>query len=431
VQRVRPCREVLAGHRSGVKAVGPGAHSVSPMDRADVVVVGGGIVGLATARAIVRSYPSQSVVVVEKEATVGSHQSGRNSGVIHAGVYYQPGSAKARLCTAGRASMVEYCKEHGIDHAVCGKVVVAADETDRARLTELERRCEANGVRTELVGAGRLRELEPHVAGVAALHVLDTGVVDYAHVCRALAKEIEGAGARIRLGCSVRAARETASGLILETTDEPIEACRVVTCAGLHADEVARAVSGEEAVAGVRVVAFRGEYFELKATRAELVRALVYPVADPAYPFLGVHLTRGVDGTVHVGPNAVLAFAREGYQWRRIDVRELRATLRFPGFWRFARHNWRFGVGEMARSLSRRRFAAAAQRLVPELERADLVPAPAGVRAQAIGSDGALMDDFVIRSAGRAVHVLNAPSPAATASLEIGAEIATRLRLDD
>jgi L-2-hydroxyglutarate oxidase len=379
----------------------------------------------------VRSYPSQSVVVVEKEATVGSHQSGRNSGVIHAGVYYQPGSVKARLCTAGRVSMVEYCREHGIDHAVCGKVVVAADETDRARLAELERRCDANGVRTELIETGRLRELEPHVAAVAALHVLDTGIVDYAHVCRSLAKEIEGADARIRLGCAIQGARESAAGLVLETTDEPIEARRVVTCAGLHADEVARAVSGEDAVSGVRVIAFRGEYCEIRSTRAELVRALVYPVADPAYPFLGVHLTRGVDGTVHVGPNAVLAFAREGYQWRRIDVRELRATLRFPGFWRFARHNWRFGLDVVARSLSRRRFAAAAQRLVPELERADLVSAPAGVRAQAIGSDGKLMDDFVIRSAGRAVHVLNAPSPAATASLEIGAEIASRLRLDD
>jgi L-2-hydroxyglutarate oxidase len=401
------------------------------MERADVVVVGGGIVGLATARAILRGDPSQSVVVIEKEATVGAHQSGRNSGVIHAGVYYRPGSEKARLCTAGRLSMVRYCQEHGIEHAVTGKVVVAADETDRGRLAELERRCEQNRVRTELVGPDRLRELEPHVAGLAALHVLDTGVVDYADVCRSLAAEIDQSGARLHLGSTVLGGRESGTGIVLETNRGPIEARRVVTCAGLHADEVARAVSGDDAVDGVRVIAFRGEYREIVPARAHLVRALVYPVADPAYPFLGVHLTRGIDGTVHVGPNAVLAFAREGYQWRRVDMRHLGATFRFRGFWRFARHNWRFGIAEMARSLSRRRFAAAARHLVPDLHRRDLVPAPAGVRAQAIGRNGALMDDFVIRTSGRAVHVLNAPSPAATASLEIGATIARQLRLDD
>jgi L-2-hydroxyglutarate oxidase len=326
--------------------------------------------------------------------------------------------------------MVGYCREHGIEHAVCGKVVVAVDEVDRARLAELERRCAANGVRTELIGPARLRELEPHVTGVAALHVLDTGIVDYADVCRALAKEIEGAGARIALSRAVQGARESGSGIVLETDTEPVEARRVVTCAGLHADEVARAVSGDDAAAGVRVVAFRGEYRELVPARAGLVRALVYPVADPAYPFLGVHLTRGIDGSVHVGPNAVLAFAREGYDWRRVDLRDLRATIGFRGFRRFARRHWRFGLDEMARSLSKRRFTAAARRLVPEIGRRDLVPAPAGVRAQAIGIDGALVDDFLIRTTGRAVHVLNAPSPAATASLEIGKRIAAGLDLD-
>jgi L-2-hydroxyglutarate oxidase len=401
------------------------------MERADVAVVGGGIVGLATARAILRADPRRSVVVIEKEATVGAHQSGRNSGVIHAGVYYKPGSEKARLCTAGRLSMIAYCREHGIDHGVPGKVVVAADEVDRGRLAELERRCGENGVRTEVIGPARLREIEPHVVGVAALHVRDTGIVDYADVCRSLAKEIGDAGARLHLGSTLTSGRETSGGIVLETSDGPVEARRVVTCAGLHADEVAAAVSGPEVVDGVRVIAFRGEYREIVPARADLVRALVYPVADPAYPFLGVHLTRGIDGTVHVGPNAVLAFAREGYQWRRVDVRHLRETFRFRGFWRFARHNWRFGIHEMARSLSRRRFAAAARRLVPELRRDDLVAAPAGVRAQAIGRDGALLDDFVIRRAGRAVHVLNAPSPAATASLEIGATIAAGLELDD
>jgi len=400
------------------------------MERVDVLVVGGGIVGLATARAVLRAHPDRSVVLVEKEAAVGVHQSGRNSGVIHAGVYYEPGSAKARLCVAGRASMVEFCRERGIEHAVSGKVVVAVDDDDRGRLLELERRCDANGVRTEMIGAERLREIEPHVAGVGALHVLDTGVVDYADVCVALAAEIEEAGAKIRLGCSVQSGAETASGLVVDTTEGPVEARRVVTCAGLHADEVARAVSGPDGAGDLRVIAFRGEYRELPPSRSHLVRTLVYPVPDPQFPFLGVHLTRGVDGTVHVGPNAVLALAREGYEWRALDLRNLRETFAFSGFRRFALANWRFGIDEMVRSLSKRRFTKAVRRLVPEIERADLEPAPSGVRAQAIGADGRLVDDFAFRSIGRALHVLNAPSPAATASLEIGAAIVARLELD-
>lgn len=395
-----------------------------------MLVVGGGIVGLATARAIVRAHPAKSVLVVEREPVVAAHQSGRNSGVIHAGVYYRPGSEKARLCTAGRRSMVAYCREHGIDHDVCGKVVVAIDDDDRGRLAELERRCVANGVRTETIGSARLRELEPHVAGVGALHVLDTGIVDYAQVCRSLAAEIEANGATIRVATTVLTATDTTAGLVVETTGGPIEAQRVVTCAGLHADEVAQAVSGPDGAAGVRVVAFRGEYWELVAERSHLVRALVYPVPDPDLPFLGVHLTRGIDGHVHAGPNAVLAFARHGYRWRTVDVGHLVATLRYRGFRRFAAQHWRFGIDEMARSFSRRRFAAAARRLVPEIARTDLVRAPAGVRAQAVDASGALVDDFAFRSVGRALHVLNAPSPAATAALEIGASIATRLELD-
>jgi L-2-hydroxyglutarate oxidase len=401
------------------------------VERADVVIVGAGIVGLATARAILRAHPDRSVVVLEKESAVGTHQSGRNSGVIHAGVYYPPGSEKARLCTAGRVSMVKYCEEHDIDHAVCGKVVVALDGADRFRLEELERRCTANGVRTEFLGAGQLHELEPRVAGVAALHVLDTGIVDYGDVCRALATDIQAAGASIRLDCAVHSGSETAAGIVLQTSRGPIEARRVVTCAGLHADEVARAVSGPDGAGGLRIVAFRGEYRELVPARAHLVRGLVYPVPDPQFPFLGVHLTRGIDDRVHVGPNAVLALAREGYEWRRIDLRHLRETFAFKGFRRFASHNWRFGLDEMARSVSRRRFTAAVRRLLPEIQRADLAPSPSGVRAQAMRPDGALVDDFAVHSVGRAVHVLNAPSPAATASLEIGAAITERLGLDN
>ena len=329
------------------------------MDRAEVVVVGGGIVGLATARAILRASPGRALTLVDKEASVGSHQSGRNSGVIHAGVYYEPGSSKARLCGAGRISMVEFCREHGIDHAVCGKLVVAVDGRERDRLMELERRCVANDVRVEMLGPDGMRDHEPHVAGVAALHVLDTGIVDYAAVCRALATEIEALGGTIALGCGVLSASETTTGLVVETTRGPIEAQRVVTCAGLHADQVAEAVSGPEGPGGMRVIAFRGEYRELVPSRADLVRGLVYPVPDPQYPFLGVHLTRGIDGHVHVGPNAVLAFAREGYEWRRVDWRHLRDTVAFAGFRRFAARNWRFGVDEMVRSLSQRRFTAA------------------------------------------------------------------------
>ncbi len=400
------------------------------MDRADVLVVGGGIVGLATARAVGRAHPGLSVVVAEKEASVGRHQSSRNSGVIHAGVYYRPGSDKARLCSAGRVSMVQYCRDHAIDHAVCGKVVVGLDDDDRRGLCELGRRCAANGVRTEMLGCERLRELEPHVAGVAGLHVLDTGIVDYGAVCRALATEVEEAGAIIRLGCAVVSGSERASGLVVETNGGPIEAQRVVTCGGLHADEVARAVSGPDGADGLRLIAFRGEYRELVPSRAHLVRGLVYPVPDPRFPFLGVHLTRGIDNRVHVGPNAVLAFAREGYEWRRVDSRYLRETLAFSGFRAFAVRHWRSGLDEMARSLNGRRFAANVRRLVPEVHRADLVPVRSGVRAQAIRPDGSLVDDFAIHRVGRALHVLNAPSPAATASLEIGKVISRRLELD-
>ena len=280
------------------------------------------------------------------------------------------------------------------------------------------------------IGPERLREIEPHVAGVAALHVLDTGIVDYADVCRALGTEIEAAGVKIRLGSEVHSGSESPNGLVVEATGGPIEARRVVTCAGLHADEVAHAISGPKGPGDLRVIAFRGEYREVVASRSHLVRTLVYPVPDPQFPFLGVHATRGVNGHVHVGPNAVLALAREGYAWRRVDLRDLRATFAFRGFRRFARSNWRFGLQEMARSVSRRRFTAAVRDLVPEIERADLVPAPAGVRAQAITAAGDLVDDFAFRSVGRALHVLNAPSPAATASLEIGGTIAARLDLD-
>ncbi|MGZ6979818.1 MAG: L-2-hydroxyglutarate oxidase [Acidimicrobiia bacterium] len=401
------------------------------MDRGDVVVVGAGIVGLATARAILTARPASRVIVLDKEAATGQHQSGRNSGVIHAGVYYPPGSDKARLCTAGRMSMVEYSRQHGIAHEVCGKVVVATDDDERGRLSELERRCRANGVRVELIGVERLREIEPHVNAVAALHVLDSGITDYPAVCRSLADEIEAAGGVIQLDTAVVSGVERAEGLVIETSRGEVAARRVVTCAGLQADRVAVALSGPGGAAGLRIVPFRGEYYELVPERSHLVRTLVYPVPDPQFPFLGVHLTRGVAGNVHVGPNAVLALAREGYSWREIDLTDVRDTVAFPGLRKLARRYWRYGAGEMARSLSKRRFTKALQRLVPEVSARDLEPAPAGVRAQALTPEGTLVDDFAFQQVGRALHVLNAPSPAATASLEIGRAIAARLALDE
>lgn len=401
------------------------------MERVDVVVVGAGIVGLASARAIQRARPGTSVVVVDKESAPGQHQSGRNSGVIHAGVYYPPGSQKARLCAAGRVSMVEYCREHGIAHEVCGKVVVAVDDTERGALFDLEERCRVNGVRVEAIAPERLREIEPHATGVAALHVLDTGIADYPAVCRTLAGEIESTGGVVRLDTAVVSGSERTEGLVLETSAGEITARRVVTCAGLHADRVAIAVSGPEGAAGLRIVPFRGEYSELVPERSELVRTLIYPVPDPQFPFLGVHLTRGTDGRVHVGPNAVLALAREGYSWRDIELTYLGETLRFPGFRKLAARHWRYGAGEVGRSLNKRSFVRAVRRLVPDVRVGDLEPAPAGVRAQAVTSDGALVDDFVFEQVGRALHILNAPSPAATASLEIGQAIAERLALGD
>lgn len=392
-----------------------------------MVVVGAGIVGLATARAVQQTRPQLSVAVLEKETAPARHQSGRNSGVIHAGVYYAPGSEKARLCAAGRASMIEYCRDHGIPHAVCGKVVVAVDDEERAGLAELERRCRENGVRVETIGRDRLRELEPHAAGVAALHVLDTGIADFPGVCRALADGIRDAGGRIELDTEVRSGNEYGDRLVVETDRDPIAARHVITCGGLQADRLARALSGPAGADGLHVVPFRGEYYTLTAARDHLVRGLIYPVPDPQFPFLGVHLTRTIDGHVHVGPNAVLALAREGYSWRELEMKDVRETLRFPGFRKLAKRHWRYGAGEMARSVSKRRFTRALQRLVPEVTARDLEPALSGVRAQAVRADGSLVDDFAFAQVGRALHVLNAPSPAATASLEIGRAIASRL----
>lgn len=395
------------------------------MRRTDVTVVGGGILGLATADALLSAEPGLDVLVLEKEPRLASHQTGRNSGVLHSGLYYRPSSLKARLCVAGRRSLLELCHQEGVAHEVCGKVVVAVDVEELPALRVLHERAAANGVRAELVDAGRLRELEPHAAGVAALHVLDTGIVDFRAVTEALCARVRRAGGEVRTGCAVLAARAEASSMLVEASDEAVRSSFLVNCAGLQADRVAAA--GGAAPDDLRIVPFRGEYYELVRHRRQLVRNLVYPVPDPRFPFLGVHLTRGIDGGVHAGPNAVLATAREGYRWRDVEPAELRELVAFPGMRRLARAHWRTGAHEVLRSLMKRRFVADLQRLVPDLVVSDLEEAPAGVRAQAVRVDGSLVDDFAFRDAPRALHVLNAPSPAATASLEIGKVIAARV----
>jgi (S)-2-hydroxyglutarate dehydrogenase len=387
----------------------------------DVLVVGGGIVGLSTAYAITRAAPGTAVTVLEKEPGPARHQTGRNSGVIHSGIYYRPGSLKARYAVRGAAEMVKFCAEYGIAHAVTGKLIVATEREELPRLHALVQRGRENGIPVRELGPAQIGEYEPEVRGLAAIHVGTTGVCDFAGVARQLAR---ASGAEIRYGARVvRIDRRPERGVAVLTAGGDVVRARVlVNCAGLHCDEVAR-LTGDEP--GVRIVPFRGEYYEL--ARPELVRGLVYPVPDPAFPFLGVHLTRGIDGGVHIGPNAVPALAREGYGWGVVRPRELAGTLAWPGSWAIARRHWRYGAGELHRSLSKGAFLQAVRRLLPAVRADDLVRAPAGVRAQAVLRDGTLVDDFLIREGARAVHVLNAPSPAATASLPIGREIGRRV----
>jgi L-2-hydroxyglutarate oxidase len=392
--------------------------------RYDVAIVGGGIVGLSVAVALQRRAPGARVVLVEKEARWGAHQTGHNSGVIHSGIYYKPGSLKARFAVAGARSMVEFCRERGIRHEVCGKVIVATHPAELPRLEELHRRGVANGIAVERIGPERLRELEPHATGLAALHVPSTGIVHYGDVAKAFAALAAEAGCELRLSTPALRVTEEHDGVRVETPRDTIHARFLVNCAGLHSDRVAREAGAEP---GVRIVPFRGEYFELAPGRRHLVRSLIYPVPDPSFPFLGVHLTRMVEGGVHAGPNAVLALKREGYRWRDLDVRDAAETLAFPGFWRLAGRHAREGAREVFRSLSRAAFARSLQRLVPEVRVEDLIPSHAGVRAQALGADGTLADDFVFSEGRRSLHVCNAPSPAATASIEIGRTVAARV----
>ena len=391
-------------------------------NRFDLVIVGGGIVGLATALAVQQRRPRLRLAVLEKEARLAAHQSGHNSGVIHSGIYYKPGSLKAETCVEGAAAMLAFCREHAIPHLVCGKVVVATDEAEVPALEELRRRGEANGVPgLRLLSAEELRALEPHAAGVRALHVPGTAVTDYATVCEKYAELVRAAGGEVRTGAKVTGIARRGGETVVETVAGEVRAKFLINCAGLHSDRIARLAGAEP---GVRIVPFRGEYYELREEARGLARGLIYPVPDPKFPFLGVHLTRKVQGGVEAGPNAVLALKREGYGKLSFSPRDAAATLFYGGFWRLAGRYWRSGMGEMARSFLKARFVRELQKLVPELKDEDLTAGGAGVRAQAVDATGALVDDFRIVRAEGAVHVLNVPSPAATASLAIGKRIA-------
>jgi L-2-hydroxyglutarate oxidase LhgO len=394
-----------------------------------VAIIGGGILGVAVAREVLQRQPDADVTVIEKEDRLASHQTGRNSGVVHAGLYYQPGSIKALLCRRGVGLLEAFCEERGIRRIACGKVLVALDEVERGRLDDIQTRALANGVPgVKIIGPKELKEIEPHVQGVAALHSPATSIVNYTEVTTALGADAVAAGAKIRLGHEVVGIRLAGSEVVIDsrtpagTENEAFD--QVIACGGLQSDRLAEmAGDGPDPV----IMPFRGEYYALKPERRGLVNGLVYPVPDPRYPFLGVHLTPRVDGEVLIGPNAVLALAREGYNWRTIAPADLAEIARTPAFWRFARQHWRTGIREMHGSLSKRRFIAAARAYVPELTADDVVPATAGVRAQALESDGGLVDDFRISIRDRVVILRNAPSPAATSSLAIAEHVVNEI----
>jgi L-2-hydroxyglutarate oxidase len=389
--------------------------------KTEVLIIGGGVVGLGAALEVTRRYPRLKLLLIEKEDRVARHQSGHNSGVIHSGVYYKPGSMKARLCVTGAAAMIEFCRQHGVPHHVCGKIVVATSEDELPRLEELRRRGNANGLTgLRMIGPQELRESEPHASGIAALVVPSTGVTDYAMVCRKYAELIALNGGTVLTSTAATAIRPMPDEIIVETSNGTFSTRWLINCAGLQSDRIAR-LAGDDPE--VMIVPFRGEYYDLVPDRAALVRALIYPVPDPRFPFLGVHFTRRIHGKVDAGPNAVLAMAREGYRHTDVSPRDLAGSLAFPGFWRMAAKHWRSGLGEWHRSLSKAAFVRALQRLLPDIRSEDLIPGGSGVRAQALKRDGTLVDDFQFVPSGKMLHVLNVPSPAATASLTIGRAI--------
>ena len=392
----------------------------------DVAVIGGGIVGAATAMALMGEIGGLSLVMLEKEDRLAAHQTGHNSGVIHSGLYYRPGSLKARNCTAGREDLYRFCAAHDIPHERCGKLVVATREEELPALDELERRGRENGLDgIERLEDDRLKEYEPHVAGIAGLYVPDTGIVDFARVTEAFADEVRKKGGEVRMGAEVRGIRRESEDFVLDTPLGELRCRFLINCTGLQCDRVARMAGADP---GIRIIPFRGEYYTLKEGRRSLVRTLIYPVPDPAFPFLGVHFTRRIDGAVEAGPNAVLALRREGYSRFSFSLRDTLETLGYGGFWCLAGRFWQTGLQEYRRSFSKGMFVRDLQRLVPELRRGDLLGGGAGVRAQAVDPAGKLLDDFHIVEGEGMIHVLNAPSPAATASISIGRTVAARAR---
>jgi L-2-hydroxyglutarate oxidase len=394
------------------------------MKQPDVIVIGGGIVGLATAYQFNRQFPDQSLLLLEKETSLAQHQTGHNSGVLHSGIYYKPGSLKAVNCRAGKRAMEMFCEEEGVPFSICGKIIVATQESELERLAALCERGQANGVSCEVINRDPLLEMEPHCGGIRAIFVRETGIVDYRRVCARLGELLHQQGQTVRTGARVTGMCEQGGEVVVQSTAGDYAARYVVNCAGLYSDKVA-AMSGCRP--GVKIVPFRGEYFEVIGPAKQICRNLIYPVPDPRFPFLGVHFTRMISGQVECGPNAVLAFAREGYGKTEVCWGELLETLTYSGFVRMAARYWWMGTGEMWRSLSKRAFVKALQRLVPEIQAEHLTPAPAGIRAQAVAPDGAMVDDFAFSETARIVNVLNAPSPAATASLAIGKSIVERL----
>ena len=390
----------------------------------DFAVIGGGIVGLSTARAILDRYPDAGVLVLEKEPDWAWHQTGHNSGVIHSGIYYKPGSLKARFCKEGAERLVEFCREYGISHEICGKVIVATESWEMPRLRNLYERGVENGLAVEEIGPGELKDLEPHAVGIAALKVPSTGIVDFVGVAKTFAKMVAEKGGELRAGAEVTSISESGDGVELRAAGKSFRARALINCAGLQSDRVA-ALGGVEV--GARIVPFRGEYYLLTPESRYLVKNLIYPVPDPSFPFLGVHFTRTTEGGVETGPNAVLGLAREGYKKTDLRVKDLAEVLSYPAFWRLAARHWRTGAGEVLRSLSKKAFVRGLQKLVPAVEDDDLVPTEAGVRAQALTKDGSLVDDVFVVEGRRSVHVLNAPSPAATACIPIGEAIVDRV----
>ena len=394
---------------------------------ADIVIVGGGIVGLATAYHLTEKYPNKKILVLEKEDEVAHHQTGNNSGVIHSGLYYKPGSLKAKNCIDGYHMMIQFCDEHQIPYDLCGKVVVATDKSELGRLRDLFDRGRENGLEgLEMLDQARLKEIEPHLAGIQGIRVPQTGIVNYKQVCQKLAEIITQRGGEIHLNTLVQAMKETADNVQITTSTISVECQLIINCAGLYSDEVAKMHLGK---LDTRIIPFRGEYFELTAEAEHLVKHLIYPVPDPNFPFLGVHFTRMIGGGIEAGPNAVFAFKKEGYLRTDFNFKEFFGSLLWPGFQKVMFKYWKTGLSEMYRSFSKKAFTKALQRLIPEVQEEHLVPAAAGVRAQACDRTGGLLDDFKIVHEKRAIHVINAPSPAATSSLSIGKTISDMVKL--